>query len=97
MITPNKIKCQICGKYLHEDIYEACTKCYGTFKATDKGLVQEQPKPIKVTINGKTTIVKPDNPFYNTVSHYSKSVEYDAETGLEIDEEDRGVSSLLDS
>jgi hypothetical protein len=91
-MTPNKTKCHICGKRLHEDIYEACTKCYGTFKATKNGLVEVKDKPIKVTINGKTTIVNPDNPFYNTVSYYSKSVEYDVE-----DKEDHGVPSLSEN
>ena len=96
-MTPMKVKCKYCGKNMHEDIYEACTKCYGTFKVTKNGLVKEEPKPLKITLNGKKTTVDPSNALYETISYYHKEMKVDPETELEIDEEDRGIPSLLDN
>lgn len=70
---------------------------YGKFKVTDKGLVEIPDKPIKVRSGGKTFTIKPSNPFYNMVLTYDKQFkELDPETELEIDDQDKGVPSLLD-
>ena len=42
-----------------------------TFDLKDNKLVKRPDRPIKVQIGGKTTLVKPDSPFYNTIAYYS--------------------------
>jgi len=52
------------------DIYNEYIHEYGVFNVTDEGLVKVEPKPIKIKLNGKKIVVKPDNIFYKTVSYY---------------------------
>jgi hypothetical protein len=70
---------------------------YGKFKVTNKGLVEIPDKPIKVKTGGKTFTIKPDNSFYNTILMYDKQFKkLDPETEIEIDQDDKGIPSLLD-
>jgi hypothetical protein len=68
---------------------------HGHFKAIGGSLVEVPAKPIKVKVNGEDFVIRPDNPFYETVlSYHKKFIELDPETEIEIDQEDRGVPSL---
>jgi hypothetical protein len=58
---------------------------YGTYKATDKGLVREEEKPIKMSWkDGTTTTVMPSHPMYGMIDYYGRKNEEPEE---EIDEE----------